>query len=127
MSVCAGGLFGIGETMDQVLELALDLKELDVDAIPINFLTPIKGTPMAGKKPLTPWECLKIIAIMRYVLPDKEIIICGGRMLNLKLLHPLVFHAGASGIMTGSYLTTDGNQLQYDLGMIRQLGFKPRP
>lgn len=127
MSVCSGGLFGIGESMDQVLELALDLKELDVDAIPINFLTPIEGTPMAKKKPLTPWECLRIIALMRYILPKKQIIICGGRMLNLKLLHPLVFHAGASGIMTGSYLTTQGNQLQDDIEMIRQLGFEPIP
>lgn len=127
MSVCAGGLFGVGETMDQVLELALDLKELDVDAVPVNFLTPIKGTPLEDNPSLTPLECLKIICLMRYLLPDKDIIICGGRLINLKMLHSLVFHAGASGIMTGNYLTTEGNQLKEDLDMIQQLGFEPIP
>jgi len=127
MSVCAGGLFGLGETMDQVLELALDLKELDVDAVPVNFLTPIKGTPLEDNPSLTPLECLKIICLIRYLLPEKDIIICGGRLINLKILHPLVFHAGASGIMTGNYLTTKGNQLKEDLDMIQQLGFEPIP
>jgi len=127
MSVCSGGIFGVGETMDQVLELALDLKELDVDAVPINFLSTIKGTPLEEKNDLTPLKCLKIIALTRYVLPKKDIFICGGRLANLKTLHPLVFHAGASGMMTGNYLTTEGNQLQDDLDMIQQLGFEPRP
>lgn len=126
LSVCAGGLFGMGETMEQVLELALELKKLDVDAVPINFLTPIAGTPMENQSNLTPLRCLKIIGLMRYLLPDKEIIICGGRLMNLKMLHPLIFHAGASGIMTGNYLTTEGNQLDDDLDMIQQIGFEPR-
>lgn len=126
LSVCSGGIFGVGETMDQVLELAFDLRELKVDAVPVNFLAPIEGTPLEGKNDLTPLRCLKIISIMRYVLPDKDIIICGGRAANLKMLHPLVFQAGANGIMTGNYLTTEGNQLQEDLDMIKQLGLEPR-
>ncbi|WP_020589047.1 biotin synthase BioB [Desulfobacter curvatus] len=127
LSVCSGGIFGVGESMAQVLELAFELRELQVDAVPINFLTPIPGTFFEGKNNLTPLTCLKIISIMRYVLPKTDIIICGGRIQNLKMLHPLVFQAGANGIMTGNYLTTKGNQLQEDLEMIHQLGFKSRP
>ena len=126
LSVCSGGIFGVGESMAQVLELAFELRELQVDAVPVNFLTPIPGTFFEGKNNLTPLKCLKIISIMRYVLPETDIIICGGRIPNLKMLHPLVFQAGANGIMTGNYLTTKGNQLQEDLEMINQLGFEPR-
>lgn len=126
MEVCAGGLFGIGETDEQILELAADIKGLDVDSIPLNFLVPIPGTPYGGLSRLTPVRCLKIIAFFRYFLPDKEIIICGGREKNLKELHPLIFYAGASGMMTGNYLTTDGRSLDDDLALIRQLGFSVR-
>lgn len=126
LSVCSGGIFGMGETNDQVLELALTLKALDVDAVPLNFLIPVKGTPMAERRELTPLRCLKIIAIFRYVLPEKDIYICGGREHNLRELHPLIFHAGASGIMTGDYLTTTGRTLEADLALLDTLGFAPR-
>lgn len=125
-SVCSGGIFGLGETDAQILELALTLKALDVDAVPLNFLIPIKGTPMADRRELTPLRCLKIIAIFRYVLPEKDIYICGGRERNLRDLHPLIFYAGASGIMTGDYLTTSGRTLEADLALLDELGFKPR-
>jgi biotin synthase len=121
-SVCAGGIFGIGETDTQVLELALTLRDLSVDAVPVNFLVPIPGTPFEGTSPLTPLRCLKIIALFRYVLPTTEIIICGGREANLKDLHPLVFFAGASGIMTGNYLTAAGRKPEDDLETIQRLG-----
>lgn len=124
--ICSGGIFGIGETNRQVLELALELKRLDVDAVPLNFLSSIPGTRMEGPSNLTPLKCLKIIALFRYVLPEKDIFICGGRQLNLKQLVPYIFHAGASGIMTGNYLTTKGAGLKDDLEMITQLGFEPR-
>mmetsp|Transcript_9782 Transcript_9782/g.5104 ORF Transcript_9782/g.5104 Transcript_9782/m.5104 type:complete len:327 (-) Transcript_9782:1238-2218(-) len=120
-SICAGGVFGIGETDDQVLELALTLKRLNVDAVPINFLVPIKKTPLENSCELTPLRCLKIISLFRYVLPDKDIIICGGREENLKELHSLIFYAGASGIMTGDYLTTTGRTLSKDLELLEQL------
>jgi biotin synthase len=122
LEVCSGGIFGIGESDDQVLELALALKDLDVDAVPLNFLVPIPGTPMEKGAHLTPLRCLKIIATFRFVLPDKEILICGGREANLKELHPLVFQAGASGIMTGNYLTATGRTLESDLAMLKHLG-----
>jgi biotin synthase len=126
MEICAGGLFGIGETDAQILELAADIKGLGVDSIPLNFLVPIPGTPYGGMNRLTPVKCLKIIAFFRYYLPDKEIIICGGREKNLKELHSLIFYAGASGIMTGNYLTTEGRTLEDDLALLGQLGFGVR-
>ena len=125
MSICSGGIFGMGETGEQILELALELKGLDVDAVPLNFLSPIPGTPLEKTDHLTPLRCLKIIALFRYVLPDKQILICGGREANLGLLHPFIFFAGASGIMTGNYLTTHGQALENDLDMLEQLGLIP--
>lgn len=125
-AICSGGVFGLGETDEQILELALELKGLDVDAVPINFLVPIKGTPIENADFLTPLRCLKIIAMFRYVLPDKDILICGGREANLGELAPLVFYAGASGIMTGDYLTTAGRTLEKDLEMIERLGMTAR-
>ena len=126
LSLCVGGLFGMGETDEQVLELALTLRDLNVDSVPINFLTPIKGTALESCQVLTPLRCLKIIAMFRYVLPDKDVVICGGREANLKELHPLIFYAGASGIMTGNYLTTKGRTLEHDLRMIEHLRFSVR-
>jgi biotin synthase len=126
LSVCAGGIFGLGESDHQVLELALEIKELNVDAVPINFLMPIQGTRLESRKALTPLRCLKIISLFRYVLPDKDLLICGGREHNLKELHPLVFHAGASGTMTGNYLTTTGRTLEKDLALLQSLGLHPR-
>lgn len=127
LAVCSGGIFGIGESDEQVLELALTLSKLAVDAVPVNFLVPIPGTPLQGRANLTPLRCLKIIALFRFVLPRTPILICGGREANLKALHPLVFHAGASGIMTGHYLTTSGRCLDNDLSMLEMLGFRPDP
>jgi biotin synthase len=126
MSLCVGAIFGIGETIDHILDLAIALKELDVDSVPINFLVPVEGTPFSQFHYLTPLFCLKIIAFFRYFLPDKEIRICGGREYNLGELHPLVFYAGASAIMTGNYLTTEGRTLEKDLEMIERLGFSVR-
>ncbi len=125
-SICAGGVFGTGESDEQVLEMSLALKGLQVDAVPVNFLTQVKGTPLQNYAQLTPLRCLKIIALLRYVLPDKEIIICGGRKDNLKRLQSMIFYAGASGIMTGDYLTTKGNSLEEDLELLAQLGLSVR-
>ncbi len=124
LSVCSGGVFGIGETDAQVIELALTLKDLDVDAVPVNFLVPVPGTPLENVPRITPLRCLKIISILRYILPDKEIIICGGRIENLRELHPFIFMAGASGLMTGNYLTRKGRMLEEDKCLIRDLGFE---
>ena len=122
LSVCAGGLFGVGETDQQVLELGLALRDLDVDSVPVNFLIPIPGTLLEKSSGLSPLRCLKIIALLRYTLGGKEIVVCGGRAVNMGELHPLVFYAGASGIMTGNYLTAPGRSPGDDHAMIRNLG-----
>lgn len=126
LSVCSGGVFGLGESYKDIVELAFTLKELDVDAIPLNFLIPIKGTPLEKNNFLTPLYCLKIIATFRYILPNKEIIICGGRKQHLAALHPLIFLAGASAIMTGNYLTQAGFSLEEDLDFLKKLGLEIR-
>ncbi len=130
LTVCSGGVFGIGESWQDRVELSFTLKDLDVDSIPVNFLNPIDGTPLEGKHLLTPWECLKIIALFRLVLPDKDIVICGGREVNLRDMQSMIFSAGANGIMTGGYLTTAGRPAEEDIRMIRDLGLevaKPMP
>lgn len=126
LSTCSGGIFGLGETDRQVLEMARTLRELDVDAVPVNFLIPIKGTRMEGAARISPLRCVKIIALLRFVLPRKDILVCGGRESNMAELAPLVFFAGASGIMTGNYLTQAGRSAQDDLALIKRLGFTIR-
>ncbi|HBO84651.1 MAG: biotin synthase BioB [Deltaproteobacteria bacterium GWC2_42_11] len=124
--ICCGGVFGLGETKEQRVELAVTLRELGVDSIPINFLNPRPGTPLENANHLTPIECLKIIALYRFMLPQKDIVICGGRPANLRDMQCLIFAAGANGMMIGNYLTTMGRQVEEDLKMIRDLGLKPR-
>jgi biotin synthase len=126
LSVCSGGILGMGETMRDRVSMAFSLRELDVDSVPINFLMPIPGTPMAGTASLPPLDALHAIALFRFILPDKEIRICGGRGSALGQLHPLVFLAGADGFMIGNYLTRTGLDPEDDLRMIRDLGMEIR-
>lgn len=122
LRVCSGGLFGLGESMAQRVELALTLRELDVDSVPINFLDPVDGTPLAGSNNLSPLECLHIIALFRLIIPKAHITVCGGREKNLRDLQSWIFMAGASGVMTGNYLTKEGRQPSDDRQMIADLG-----
>lgn len=124
LKICSGAIFGLGEDFQDRIELAFDLRDLDVDSVPLNFLHPIKGTPAEGFRPLSPLEILRIIAIYRFILPTKDIRICGGREHNLRSLQPLLFIAGANGILIGDYLTTKGQVPQLDLEMIRDLELK---
>lgn len=124
--VCSGGIYGLGESWADRVELATTLKELDVDSIPVNFLNPRPGTPLENASYLTPIECLKIIALIRLMMPKKDIVICGGRSVNLRDLQPLIFAAGANGMMIGNYLTTPGRNPGEDRRMIEDLGLKPR-
>ncbi|MEA5114342.1 MAG: biotin synthase BioB [Geobacteraceae bacterium] len=127
LRVCCGGIFGLGETMEQRIELALTLRELDVDSIPINFLNPIPGTRLADADFLTPMTCLSIIAVFRLILPDKKITVCGGREKNLRDLQSWIFFAGASGMMIGNYLTTTGRDEEQDRQMLGDLGMVIEP
>jgi len=124
--VCCGGVFGLGESLEDRAELALTLRELQVDSIPVNFLNPVPGTPLEGRTDLTPPDCLRIIAMMRLVNPAREIIVCGGREVNLRDLQALMFAAGATGTMVGNYLTTSGRPAEEDLRMLRDLGLTRR-
>lgn len=123
LSVCSGGIFGMGETWKDRIDLAFTLKDLDVDSVPINFLVPIKGTPLEHKGFLHPFEALKIISLFRFILPRKEIRICGGRMQILGDFHSMIFLAGADGMITGNYLTTSGMSPEDDVRLIKMLGF----
>jgi biotin synthase len=119
MKVCCGGIFGLGESLEQRVELAFTLRELEVDSVPLNFLNPIAGTPLEGKMDLTPLDCLRIIALFRYLLPERRISVCGGREPNLRDFQSWIFMAGASGTMVGNYLTTSGRDRDADLQMFR--------
>ena len=124
LSTCSGGIFGVGETIKDRVDLAFELNELDVDSIPINFLMPIPGTPLEDVPSLTPAESLKIIAMFRLIMPEKEIRVCGGRLTVLRDLHPLIFHAGANGMMIGNYLTRSGRTSDKDMQMLFDLGLE---
>lgn len=124
LSVCSGGIIGLGETIEQRIELAFTLKELDVDSVPINILNPIPGTPLVGTPQLTPTEILITLAAFRFILPDKDIKLCGGKERNLRQLLPLGIAAGVNSLMTGNYLTTTGRNTALDLEMIRDLGLE---
>lgn len=124
--ICSGGLFGMGESWAQRVELVETLRELEVDSVPINFLDPRPGTPLESLSELTPLTCLKIIALVRLMLPEADIVVCGGREKNLGQLMPLIFAAGANGMMIGNYLTTRGRAVKDDLRMLKDLGLNAR-
>ena len=122
--VCCGGIFGMGESAEQRIEMALALGELGIDSVPLNFLNPIQGTRLEGAEPLRPLEILKTIAMFRLMLPDKDIRMCGGRERNLRSLQPLMYVAGANCTVLGNYLTTPGRDHNEDLDMISDLGLR---
>lgn len=119
MKVCCGGIFGLGESLEQRAEMAGTIRDLEVDSVPLNFLNPIPGTPLEGKRDLSPMDCLRIIALFRYLLPDRRISVCGGREPNLRDFQSWIFMAGASGTMVGNYLTTSGRDREMDMQMLR--------
>ena len=124
LEICSGAIFGIGEEMEDRIDLAFTLKNLDVDVVPLNFLHPVSGTPLESSIPLPPMEALRIISVFRFVLPDKEIKIAGGREKNLRGLQSWIFYAGANSTMIGNYLTTKGRKAEDDLEMIKDLGLE---
>lgn len=127
MYVCSGGIFGMGEGWVHRVELALDLRALDVDSVPLNFLNPRPGTPLADRHDLSPLDCLKIIALYRLVLPTKDLIVCGGRQVNLGERQVDIFKAGANGVMMGNYLTTPGQAMAEDQALMAAEGMQIRP
>jgi len=123
MELCSGGIIGMGEKPQDIVDMAFDLRELQVESIPVNFLNPIEGTPLEGRNELTPAYCLKVLAMMRLVNPASELRIAGGRELQLRSLQALGLYA-ANSIFVGDYLTTKGQLPEQDYAMIRDLGFE---
>ncbi len=124
LAVCSGGLFGLGESWQDRIDLAVTLRELGVDSIPINFLYAHPGTPLKDMPPLSAVEALQIIALYRFLLPTTTLRICGGRVHVLGKRQADLFAAGANGLMTGNYLTVAGSQYETDLTMIQDLGLE---
>jgi biotin synthase len=125
LRVCAGGIFGIGETDEDRVDMALELRGLGVDTVPMNFLHPIAGTPLGKAKTLEPREILRIIAIYRFILPRTTLKVAGGRVLNLRDMRSWMFYAGANAILSGNYLTTAGRAVKDDVQMLRDFGLQP--
>jgi len=122
ITTCSGGIVGMGETDDDVIDLALALRELEVTSVPVNFLIPIEGTPFDRIQALDPRRCLRILSLYRLLLPSQEIRIAGGREVHLRSLQPMGLYA-ANSIFIGDYLTTRGQAARADLEMIRDAGF----
>lgn len=123
-SICSGGIFGLGESWEDRIDMAFALKGIGVDSVPINFFTPVHGTPLGQRDMMNPLEALKVIAIYRLILPRCEIRVCGGRQMTLRELHPYIFLAGADGFLLGNYLTTAGRSPEDDLQMIKDMGLE---
>lgn len=125
MKLCCGGIFGLGETWEDRVDLALTLRDqVGPEIVPLNFLHPIPGTPLEHVAPLSPTEAISIIAIYRLALPNVDLKIAGGRESNLRSLQSWIFRAGATSIITGGYLTTPGQGSDTDLRMIQDLGLE---
>jgi len=122
LSTCSGGIFGMGESAEDVVDMALALRRLNVTSVPLNFLIPIPGTPFEGRHALNPRQCLRILCLYRLLLPSQEIRIAGGREVQLRQLQPLGLYA-ANSIFVGDYLTTPGQEARADFEMIRDGGF----
>ena len=122
LEACCGGIYGMGESLDDRLDLAFALRELEVESIPVNFLDPRPGTPMGELERMTPTECLKALAMMRFVNPTRDIRIAGGREVNLRDLQVLALYP-ANSLFVDGYLTTPGAGYEHDLQMIRDAGF----
>jgi biotin synthase len=125
IKICSGGIIGMGESREDRCDLALTLRKVGASVVPVNILNPIPGTPLENQPPLPPLEILKTIACFRFIMPTKEIMVAGGRTVNLRDLQCMVFQAGASALMVGNYLTTLNQPVEKDLQMLRDLGLDP--
>lgn len=121
LEVCSGGIIGMGETIEDRIEMAICLKELDVNSVPINVLVPIKGTPLETRETLSCHEAIRTIAIFRIILKDKIIKIAAGRESVLKDFQAMAFMAGANGMLIGGYLTIKGREVSEDRKLVEEI------
>jgi biotin synthase len=125
LQVCVGGIFGMGESFAQRAELAFSIRDLGTQSFPINFLKPIDGTGLDHLEPMKQYEALRTISLLRLILPEIDLFVCGGREEVLTDLQERLFSAGANGILGGNYLTTKGQDPKRDIEMIENLGLRP--
>ncbi|MGP4111929.1 biotin synthase BioB [Streptomyces sp. 4N509B] len=122
LSACSGLIAGMGESDEDLVDVVFALRALDPDSVPVNFLMPFEGTPLAGTWELTPGRALRILAMVRFVCPDVEVRLSGGRELHLRSMQPLALHL-ANSVFLGDYLTSEGQAGKADLEMIADAGF----
>ncbi len=123
LSACSGLIAGMGESDEDLVDVVFSLRALDPDSVPVNFLIPFEGTPLAKEWNLTPQRCLRILAMVRFVCPDVEVRLAGGREVHLRTMQPLALHL-VNSIFLGDYLTSEGQAGQADLDMIADAGFE---
>ncbi|NUK07689.1 biotin synthase BioB [Streptomyces lunaelactis] len=123
LSACSGLIAGMGESDEDLVDVVFSLRELDPDSVPVNFLIPFEGTPLAKEWNLTPQRCLRILAMTRFVCPDVEVRLAGGREVHLRSMQPLALNL-VNSIFLGDYLTSEGQAGQADLDMIADAGFE---
>jgi biotin synthase len=121
--ICSGGIFGMGESMSDRLDMAFELMNLGVKSVPVNFLDAIQGTPFEGVGAIRPEDALRSLAIYRFILPDAVIRYAGGRM-HLGESQKTGLQTAVNGMMVGNYLTTVGNKIPDDLAMLKSLGLE---
>ena len=126
MQICSGGILGMGETSEDRMKLAFELKPYEPHCLPMNILDPRPGTPLENQEKPDPVEMVKTIAVYRFIHPKSNIKLAGGRELNLgEEYQEMALEGGANGLIIGGYLTTDGNPFEKDLNLLRRTGFKP--
>lgn len=123
LEVCSGGIWGLGESREDRIDMLMTLNALNVDSVPINLLCPVKGTPLENNMPVEPIEIMKTLAIYRIVLKDKEIRLAGGRI-QLENYLEQVYRCGITGVLTGDYLTTTGFTVDKDVLLLNKLHYK---
>jgi biotin synthase len=121
LEVCSGGIIGLGESWQDRIDMALTLKELNVDSVPVNVLLPIKGTPLEGMEYITPLDAVRTIAMFRIILKDKTVKLAAGRETKLKDYQGMCFMAGANGMLIGGYLTSRGRAVSEDQDLIKEI------
>jgi biotin synthase len=122
LEICVGGILGLGESLSDRIDLLYEIKEFDPDSVPLNFLVPIKGTPLENNQQISMWEAVKVIALARFIMPDKDIKLGAGRLEVFKDAQHIVFLAGANGMIVGDLLTIKGRTPEDDLAVIDDLG-----
>lgn len=123
LTVCSGGIMGLGENVEDRIDMALTLRELDIHSVPVNVLNPISGTPLEHCIPLTEDEVRRIVAVYRFLLPDASIRLAGGRGLLLDKGRAC-FLSGANAAISGDMLTTAGITVETDRRMLQELGYE---